>query len=229
MDVSAEILRNHLIYGASDNTNPAGLSSNRSLNYANGASIQRPDTIGIRLIPYSLRYQDSVGLFGAENYFVKVSVKLDRTIGARCFEEEGWECAVIRQRPDLDPFYGGANQAKIDTGVDFETVNTYEPATLNDAIIKKYNAYLSVDLNNLKTGNKYVDSWLDTRLYTAEREEHPYDKMYIPEDSFFYIGFHARNTRRLPYNVECLIGDEYVSELTMTAEDRRYIARTTLR
>jgi hypothetical protein len=229
MDVSAEILRNHLIYGSSDNTNPAGLSSNRSLNYASGASIQRPDTIGVRLIPYTLRYQDSVGLFGAENHFVRVNVKLDGTYTGRCFEERDWECAMITREEDLDPIYGLANQAVIDLNADPETINTYEPASLDDTLSPKTRAYLSVDLNNLKTGNIYIDSWLDARLYTSEREEHPYDRMYIPENSFFYIGFHARNTRRLPYNVECLIGDNYVSELTMTAEERRYIARNALR
>jgi hypothetical protein len=92
-------------------------------------------------------------------------------------------------------------------------------------IYRKFGGLLSIDLKNLKTGNTYIDSWLDVRLYTADREEHPYDRMYIRENDFFYIGFHARNTRRLPYNVDCLVGDVYVREDSLTDDERRYIAR----
>mgnify|MGYP005712883483 CR=1 FL=1 len=46
------------------------------------------------------------------------------------------------------------------------------------------------------------------RLYNSGREEHAYDKMYVKFDDHFYIGFHARNTRRLPYNVEVTVGQD---------------------
>ena len=82
---------------------------------------------------------------------------------------------------------------------------------------------VSVDLRNLKTGNKYIDSWLDVRLYTDKREEHPYDLMYVPATSFFYIGFHARNTRRLPYNVQCTVGDLYLPYDQLAANQSRFI------
>ena len=222
MDVTAEILQNHLIYGASDNTAPAGLSSSRSLNYANGPSITRPDQIKVRLIPYTLKYQDSVGLFGAENYFVKVSVNLDTNVAAKCFEEEGWDCAVVRVLSTKDPYY---DEVTADINKDLNTVNTYEPIFFNEALTTIANAYIEVNLSNLKTGNIYVDNWLDTRLYTADREEHPYDKMYIRENDVFYVGIHARNTRRLPYNIECVIGESYISYEDMTDDERRYIAR----
>ena len=222
MDVTAEILQNHLIYGASDNTAPAGLSSSRSLNYANGPSITRPEKVEVRLIPYTLKYQDSVGLFGAENYFVKVTVRLDPRFTAKCFEEKDWECALIRDMIDSDPYY---EAAIVDPDLDLVTVNTYEPATLDYTLTKIRNSYIEVNLDNLKTGNIYVDNWLDTRLYTADREEHPYDKMYIRENDIFYVGIHARNTRRLPYSVECVIGKTYVSYENMTDDERRYIAR----
>ena len=222
MDVSAEILQNHLIYGASDDTNAAGLSSSRSLNYAAGPSITRPDKVKVSLIPYTLKYKDSVGLFGAENYFVNIKVNLDHLYAAKCYEDRGWECAIITNTPELDGYYDGA----LTQDIEFETVNTYGPAKLNYELTKRYNGFVSIDLNNLKTGNIYVDSWLDTRLYTSDREEHPYDKMYVRENDSFYIGFHARNTRRLAYNVECLIGQEYVTGDDIPTEERRYIART---
>ena len=222
MDVTEEILQNHLIYGGSDNTAPDGLSSSRSLNYASGPSITRPDNVSISLIPYSLKYQDAVGLFGTENYFVKINVNVDLEYVTACFEEMFWECAVISNKTDSDANYIAA---RIDLNLDLITENDYEPASMTIRPSKRLNSYVSIDLNNLKTNNKYIDDWLDVRLYTANREEHPYDKMYIREKGFFYLGVHARNTRRLPYNIECLIGNEYVGYEDMSDEDRKYIAR----
>ena len=78
----------------------------------------------------------------------------------------------------------------------------------------------NVDLSNLKTNNKFIDNWFDVRLYNKNRKEHPYDKMFVRMTDYFYIGFHARNTKRLPYNVQCIIGNEYVSGLN--EETMRY-------
>ena len=86
-------------------------------------------------------------------------------------------------------------------------INTYQPASTSGNTIDDFtNKYFKVELINLTTGNIYVDSWLDTRLYNRYQEEHPYDVMYIKYNEPFYIGFHARNTRRLPYNINCVIG-----------------------
>ena len=221
MDVTEEILRNTMLYGASDNTAPGGLASSRALNYSSGGSITKPENTTVSFIPFTLNYQDSVGLFGTENRFVKVNVRLDLTAAGKCFEEFGWECARLSFGTDGTYYWTGV----IDPLKDLTVVNEYEPARMTDGISERVNAYLSINLNNLKTGNKYIDAWFDTRLYTADREEHPYDKMYVRTNDFFYIGFHARNTKRLPYNVDCLIGNEYVSSDEMTDEDRRYIAR----
>lgn len=223
MDVSEQIIQNHLIYGASDNTAHAGLSSSRTLNYANGPTITRPDSISISSIPYALKYQDSVGLFGAENYFVKISVSVNLNFVNQTFEEQNWESAIINPSSELDTNY---SQAVIDINNDLSQINTFDPAFLNQSASPLNNAYISIDLNNLKTENIYVDNWLDVRLYTAEREEHPYDKMYIKPLSYFYLGIHARNTRRLPYNIQCIVGNEYISRETMSEEQKKYISRT---
>ena len=222
MDVTEEILQNHLIYGASDNTAPQGLAASRSLNYAAGPSITRPDNVNVSLIPYTLKYKGAVGLFGAENYFVKVKVTLDPAVVFKCYEEPYWECAVIYNKVDTDPYY---DEAILDFDKDLAIENTYEPARLNMSLSTRFDAFVSVDLNNLKTGNIYIDSWLDVRLYTADREEHPYDQMFVRQNDYFYIGFHARNTRRLDYNVDVLVGDTYISEKDMTDEQRKLIAR----
>ena len=213
-DVTPQILKSHQIYGASDNTNPAYLSANRSLNYAAGGSITKPELDKVTIIPYTINYQDTVGLFGKENHFIRINVNVDRSVAFACFDEEGWECAVMSQGLDLSTVNTYV-PAVADPSLDLTTENTYEPAEVfsNNELTSKHDAFISVDLENLKTGNKYIDSWFDVRLYTADRKEHPYNKMYVRLKDHFYIGFHARNTKRLPYNVKCVIGQEYVSGL----------------
>ena len=210
MNVTQEIRRNHITYGSSDNTNPKGLSASKSLNYANGASIQRPIVERVTRIPYTLRFKDTVGLFGVENCFVRVDVDvIDQELFgvASTIDSDGYLTVLwdITDQPILDTY----EQAQRE-GWPFPPNTPEGDARVSGDLGSVLKPYVSVDLKNLKTGNKYVDSWLDIRLYTDKREEHPYDYMYVPEKSFFYIGFHARNTRRLPYNVECTIGDLYL-------------------
>ena len=211
-DVTQRILDRHIIYGASDNTNPTYYGSNKSLNYASGGSITKPENDSVTIIPFTINYNDTVGLFGKENHFVRVNVNINPSIAFACFEEEGWECAQMTQG-QITTINTYAS-AETDLNKDLSTVNTYDPAGLTgNTLAQKPNPYISVDLENLKTGNKYIDAWFDVRLYNRDRQEHPYDKMYVRLNDFFYIGFHARNTKRLPYNVKCVIGQEYVSGL----------------
>jgi len=128
----------------------------------------------------------------------------------------------MRDVDEPDTIY---TQATIDRTKDLNIVNTFDPANIKVTVNNKTNPYVSIELKNLKTGNIYIDSWLDSRLYTANQEEHPYDKMYVRANDCFYLGVHARNTRRLPYNIECIIGNEYKGYSELTDEDRRYIAR----
>ena len=209
MDVTHEILNNHLTYGASENTAPANLVAAKALNYANGASIQKPILENVSIIPRRLKYADTVGLFGAENVFVKVDLNV-RDTGNSCFEDPGWDC--LRMTQGDFPTVNTYTQAIMDVNKDMITVNSYEPAQITNDLKQLNNPYVGVSLKNLKTGNKYIDAWLDVRLYTKAREEHPYDEMFLPANSYFYIGFHARNTKRLPYNIECLVGTSYVTK-----------------
>ena len=84
------------------------------------------------------------------------------------------------------------------------------------------NALVKVDLSNLKTGNQYVDVWFDTRLYTPDRQPFEYDTMFLPLKGYFYIGFHARNTKRLPYNVSMTVDGLY-SEYALSPAEKRYL------
>ena len=213
-DVTTQIQQTNLIYGSSDNTNPVQCA-NRSLNYAAGGSIN------VKLESHlPLQYQDTVGLFGKENHFVRVDVKINRTVSNSCFEGIGWECAIITEADD--GIVNTYEPAVIDLEDDLEIVNDYEPAEISENSAPDFSdAYLTVVLQNLKTGNKYIDSWFDVRLYKSNREEHPYNLMYVRQNDFFYIGFHARNTKRLPYNVKCTVGQEYV--FAVDESDKRYL------
>lgn len=218
MNVTDQILESHRIYGASDNTSKAGLSSSRSLNYASGASIQRPEQEKVTTIPRTMTYQDSVGLFGAENHFVKVNVLIQNPILGDFVVEEKEEifkpALISNDITDPDDPYTYPNTGSDEPGtafinynIDNSVVNTFNPAFFSGETIANINSkFFKVELINLKTGNIYVDNWLDVRLYNKYHEEHPYPVMYIKYNEPFYIGFHARNTRRLPYNVDCVLG-----------------------
>ena len=223
MDVSEQIVNSHKIYGASDNTNPAYNSVKKQLNYSQGNALENAPEEGLTVIPYTINYVDSVGLFGSENAFVKIKLNIIDS-GGEDYEEIGWEGVIICQTcSDSDPFYLSAD---INLNGDPSTVNDFVPAGTNRDINFPFSPLVSIDLTNNKTNNIYNDSWFDVRLYTKERQPHPYDKMYVsPKDDYFYIGFHALNTRRLPYNVTCTIGTELISSTELTQENRRYIAK----
>lgn len=210
MDVTQEILNNHIIYGASDYTAPSSLSGSKSLNYADGPSMQRPVNRKISTVPFTFNFQSSVGLFGVENYFTKIQLDIIGDKVFACFAEPGWECAEIGSRDPEEIYWQKAI-------VDLDTVcipfNTYECPEVKSNTLPSLgaNGYLSVDLINNKTNNIYNDDWLDIRLYSKTREEHAYDRMWVRQRDFFYVGIHARNTKRLPFDVSCVVGLEYTT------------------
>ena len=216
-DVTKQIERINRIYGASDYTAPHRHASGKSLNYATGASIQTAELNTVTVIPYTLKYTDNVGLFGAENHFVKVKVNVTGDVLLKCFEELNWECAAIGERFPEERDWTSARITEDGNTID----EKYEEATMTEAQLRGTNSYLSVYLINKQTGLKCNDAWLDVRLYNEGREEHPYNTMYVKSSDTFYIGFHARNTRRLGYDVECVVGEEYTPYDQI--EDKRYI------
>lgn len=210
MDVTQEILNNHIIYGASDYTAPSSLVGSKSLNYADGPTIQRPVYREISAVPYTFQFKSEVGLFGVENYFSKIQLKILGDKVFVCYEEPDWECASISSREQEEIYW---DKAEIDRGAACVTLNSYECPVILDNSLPKLgeDSYLSVDIINNKTGNKHNDNWLDTRLYSKTREEHAYDRMWVKAKDYFYVGIHARNTRRLPFDVSCVVGLEYAS------------------
>ena len=222
MDVTQQINR-HMIASGSGSSRPEYYSVNRSLNYAKSSnSLINAAADRITAAPAIREYKDSVGLFGAENIFIKVDVDISNTLlldGNGVVQDDYIELAIT----DVDDggFYW--DDAVVDYSLDLTTVNSYEPAVLDNSLNFIPNAVASVNLQNLKTGNKFIDCWFDTRLYTKERMEHPYDLMYVPLGSYFYVGFHARNTKRLPYNVRMTVGETIQSSDMLVGNQRRYL------
>ena len=218
-NVTEQIEKIHRIYGASDYTAPQRHAAGRSLNYATGASMQRAEREPVTVIPYNLEYKDTVGLFGAENHFVRVDLRIKGDVLRACYEEERWECAALGERnPEEIAWYGGYININHDEPIERDF---YEQAAITENKLKGTNGYVSIELTNNKIGIHQNDAWLDVRLYTEGRQEHPYNKMYVKSTDSFYIGFHARNTRRLGYDVECLVGGQYLQYDEI--EDKRLI------
>ena len=225
MDVTNEIRKNHIIYGASDYPAAHRNASGRSLNYASGPSITRPANQSVTIIPYTIKMESSVGLFGAENYFLKVNLDILNNAADACYEEPFWLCGYVDYAYNLpDGTYATGNVNKNN----FPNDNTYVQAEVDEynlPYIPGRDAFISVDLNNLKVGNIYIDDWLDVRLYTKDREEHPFDRMYVRTNDFFYIGVHARNTKRLPFNIQCVLGQEFLEYDAI--EEKQLIMKST--
>ena len=224
--VTSRVQRRHLHYGASDNTAQYATAAGRSLNYANGPTLTRPDVHQIYVMPNIQKWEDSVGLFGAENKFVLYTFTDKDTIMANaCYEDEAYECGeYLPTREKEDPGF----KALLWENRDVPIEDTYEQATV---ILQKEfptfpgeQLFTSVEIINNGTKNVYNDDWLDVRLYAKDRIEHPYKKMYVPFLEPFYAGFHARNTRRLPYDVDIVIGKE-VMPLRLI-KDKRLVRRT---
>ena len=225
MDVTQSIERAILNMGGSGTTNPAYAASSKSLNYAKDKNtIQNAATERVTAIPYVLNYKDTVGLFGAENIFVKVQLNIQSATSAFTnvnVPENTYYPVWTFYEEGVENFYA---TGVFDFTLDRVTVNDYEPAKISNDLSAFNKPYVRVDLTNLKTGNKFIDNWFDVRIYTKDREEYAYDTIYLSTNDYFYLGFHARNTRRLPYNVQLEIGNEYLEYYDLTEAQRKLVA-----
>ena len=222
MDVTQQLNNAILTMGGSGTTNSSYAASSKSLNYAKDKnSIQNAATERVTAIPYVLNYKDAVGLFGAENIFIKIQLNIQSAASAFTninTPENTYYPVWTFFEEGVENFY---EAAVFDFNADRNTVNTYEPAKISNDLSAFNKPYVRVDLTNLKTGNQYIDNWFDVRIYTKNREEYPYDTIYLGINDYFYLGFHARNTRRLPYNVQVEIGNEYLEFYDLNAVQKR--------
>ena len=227
MNVTEQINRQMVSYGGGS-SNPSYYSSSKSLNYAKGSnSLINASEERVTAVPFVKSFVDSVGLFGAENIFIKIQLDIQNSLNVANgilldgIVIDGYTEAVLNDAIDDSDLYWDA--AIRDYNLDLNTVNTFVPAFISNEIDFVPNGVVKIDLENLKTGNKYIDAWFDVRLYTPDRQPYDYDTMYVPLKGFFYLGFHARNTKRLPYNVRMTVNGELISSNTLSANERKYL------
>ena len=111
IDVTDQIRLYHDLYGGSDNTQAGGLAASKSLNYAPAPTLQQAQPVKTTVYPFTFKLMGQVGLFGAENYYVRVEVDLLTPLNPE-FEEAGWQPADIE--------YGSPT-----------TINTYESEVID--------------------------------------------------------------------------------------------------
>ena len=224
MDVTQQINR-QMITSGGGSSRPEYYAVNRSLDRSKGSnSLINADTQRVTAIPFKANYKDTVGLFGAENVFIKVQLDVQNSLdlGEGGIEIDGYIDLTVGPDRNTDIYW---EEAFDDYSKDLLPIeNTFLPAVFTNQLNYVQRPLVRIDLNNLKTGNKYIDSWFDVRLYKPNREEHAYDIMYINPKDFFYIGFHARNTKRLPYNVDMTVAGKLYSEYDLTKEEKRFLA-----
>ena len=225
MDVTNQILEHHRIYGSSDNTNQGYVASGSCFNYSKGNTIQKPIEYGVTVFPFKADLKGEVGLFGAENVFFKFNINV-KDSGTYCLEEPGWDCAKIDQtlqpiNPADEYTYNPINaegvvQSPGQAYAIYENQADVSPGYVqaNLAFPNYLNSYdkFSVYLENKGTNNIYADSHIDGRLYAMDKDEHPYELMYVAARDCVYVGIHARNTKRLPFDMTVYFGYEIIGK-----------------
>ena len=224
MDVSNQVLNQVRKYGGSDNTAPGQLSASKSLNYAEGPTINNPVVELVKGIPFTIRLKGEVGLGGAENLYVKINMDVDSlSAEGNTLNANNWNEANI---VNTNITYTNWTNADWDrTDADIDPSGNYTSANVTTGLYVLDDPHVGVRLTNNGTSNIYNDRWIEARLYTSEREEHPYDEMFVRGYGSFYIGIHARNARRYAYDVDCLIGTDYKDLDDLTSEERSKVAR----
>ena len=170
--------------------------------------------------PFTLNFKGTTGLFGAENQFIEIPVKVTDFFPDIPVVNGDYIDPTITNIADNEQFFQPGNIDPLSDNVD---VNQFQFGIVTNDILQTGKALFSVVINNKGTGNMYEDRWLDVQLYTKEREEHPYDLMWLRPVDKFYVGFHARNTRRLNFDVDVTIGRAYTSEYALTPAERRFL------
>ena len=207
VDVTDQILQTFRTYGGSQSVRENSYAANSALVHAKGPTLQRAVEQRVTTAPFEFIYQGQIGLFANENIFFKINLDIkDSGSLSNCVEEPGWECAMVDYSAiELDPYY---QSSSIDSDAN-EQDPFYEGAQFgNNLPVSKGSttSLISIKVENLGTGNKYEDAYVDARLYSDCRFEHPFDQMLVPLQGFFYLGIHARNTKRNGYNIKCKIG-----------------------
>ena len=222
MNVTTEINIKRNSMGGSGSSRQEYLSSNKSFNLAAGGNnINNAAPMLVTAIPVDVSMKDTVGLFGSENNFVKINVDIKSTTSlftSPGIVENDFEPVALKQDQDVENDFF---TAFFDFTKDPNPVDQFDPAFLSNTLSGYYRPVISVELFNLGTGNRFVVNWLDVQLYSRDRQPIDVDKIFTDLSSDIFVGIHARNTKRLPYNVKVVVGAEYLEYEDMTPAQRQ--------
>ena len=224
MDVTAQIERTINTLGGSGSSRQDYLSPNRTLNLTSSSnSFANAQAFRVTTAPTVMTFNDTVGLFGAENSFVKVDLDIlnaNPTLVNSNTVINGYLDLWINVEDGITNDY---ESAVSDFRSDIATENAFQPAVFSNELGDKDKRVLvSIDIRNLKTGNQYLDNWFDVRAYDKNGQMLD-DFFYSDYNNYFYLGFHARNTKRIPFNVEVEIGRLILTNEQVPAPERRLL------
>lgn len=224
-NITPQIITYAELYGSSDNTNQSGTASSRTLQYATGSTVQKPVHVPVKTMPQDLTFKNpaGVGLFGAEMVVIRFDLDIQDTgalnnCGPIGFDGYYPACVHLINEGTVNTY----RQADVDPDLDLIVVNTYEPATFDNGaeVDLAWKPMVTVSLENLGSGNQYQDCWVDACFLDGNRNVMPVSEFWTPVKSSFYLSISARNTRRMPYNINVNIGDQIASYNALSNQQR---------
>ena len=81
MDVTDEYLKHVAHYGGSESMRKEYYAAQKTLNYGTAGTIDKADNLTVISAPQTINYKDDIGLFGLENYYLKVFIDMDPNVG----------------------------------------------------------------------------------------------------------------------------------------------------
>jgi len=219
-DITDQLNSSRNIYGGSDLTNPAYNAASKSLNLSS-ATNSIINAIGptISTIPFTITYEDNLGLFGAENYYTKVNLDIIDTGNQQIIVNDYIGLTRSTDVALLNTYSAVTEDDLLDLG----PVNDFDPALRELGIDEVPELFITLKLNNEGTGNIYNDRHIEANLYDSELNIVDYSDPLINSKGEFYVGVHCYNTRRIPYKISVTIGTAALVPEQLTDEQRRTI------
>lgn len=219
-DITDQLNSSRNIYGGSDLTNPAYSAASKSLNLSS-ATNSIINAIGptISTIPFTITYEDNLGLFGAENYYTKVNLDIIDTGNQQIIVNDYIGLTRSTDVALLNTYSAVTEDDLLDLG----PVNDFDPALRELGIDEVPELFITLKLNNEGTGNIYNDRHIEANLYDSELNIVDYSDPLINSKGEFYVGVHCYNTRRIPYKISVTIGTAALVPEQLTDEQRRTI------
>lgn len=219
-DITDQLNSSRNTYGGSDLTNPAYNAASKSLNLSSATnSIINATGVTISTIPFTITYEDSIGLFGAENYYTKINLNVIDTGNQQIIVNDYIGLTRSTDVALLNT-YSAATEDEL---LDIAPANDFDPASRELGIDELPELFITLELNNEGTGNIYNDKHIEANLYDSDFNIANYEDVLVNSKGEFYLGVHCYNTRRIPYKISVTIGESALVPDQMTDEQRRKI------